>query len=43
MTLFALGATTVEPQIVNGTMRPGDEPGRGVLLDGPALERYKVG
>jgi L-alanine-DL-glutamate epimerase-like enolase superfamily enzyme len=42
MTLYAFGATTVEPRIVDGAMRPVDEPGLSVLLDGPALERYKV-
>lgn len=42
VTLFSLGATTVEPPIVNGAMKPAETPGHGVLLDGPALERYKV-
>lgn len=40
VSLHELGATTVETRIVDGMAAPGEEPGHGVVFDGPALERY---
>lgn len=40
VSLHELGATTAHIAIANGTARPGDTPGHGVVFDGPALARY---